>query len=329
MIIVMVNIVMLSNDDTLNQRLDKAFKEYVSNLISFKITTIDEVYQDIQSAELLLVDPQFKGLDLKKLPKDCAYAWFVEEQNSNVDNMFYVYLYQSIFEICQSLIKVIENYRNQLVCKSDFFQNTKVISFISCGGRTGATTIAEGFTINKINKKQSILYIMLSPLGKVNFLKQNITNIEYLDDISITKRYYKENTIINGFENIENSMNFKSSILEEIISKSKKQEYDFIIIDTNINYINVIPDVFKLCNQVILVMDNTDNSINYLDSICKFASNINPIYDDKIKVIHNKCEGGYNCMNSRYNQKLAFKINELPKDFTIGDLSRVTSTINF
>lgn len=321
---------MLSTDDTLAQRFNKAFNEFVKDLVSFKVTSLSNVYNDVQSAELLLVDPKTTGLDIKRLPKDCAYAWFTESQNSKKDSMFYVYLYQNVFEICKCLMKVIENYRHQLVFKSDFFQNSKVVSFMSCGGKTGASTVAEGLAYNKSQSDLSVMYVVLSVFGKADLLEKRADSITYLEDIHnlSTDSNPERLKLINGFKEISTALSFKPSTLSELVKKAKVQEYDYIVIDTDFNYVTLIPEVLKLSNDVVLVTDGSSNSIADLEKAHEYVFNTDFQYDKKIKVIHNRYTESYRSDSLVYNEKLSTTIDELSKNFTLAEVFNAMSTIN-
>jgi len=327
----MLNILILSNDDMLNKRLNKAFNEFVSHLISFKITNINDVYDDASNADLLLVNPKMDNLNLRKLSKRCAYAWFTEDAELQSVHTAYVYLYQSIFEISQALMRIIEGFQQGDICKADFFQNTKVISFFSCGGKTGATSIAESFTYNKVyNEKKAVLYIMLSPMGSIQNLQTYADSDVYLEDVdsNLDIISFKDIEVINGFKSLEYSLKFDSKRLEEIVKRTKKCEYDYIVIDGNLNYVNVVEEVLKQSNDILLITDGSKESIESLEKINDFTFQIDFKINQKIKVRHNKYQSNLKVNNSIYSEKLLCTVESIDNYNGIADIVKQISSID-
>jgi MinD-like ATPase involved in chromosome partitioning or flagellar assembly len=201
---------------------------------------------------------------------------------------------------------------------------------MSCGGKTGASTVAEGLAYNKSQSDLSVMYVVLSVFGKADLLEKRADSITYLEDIhSLSTDSNPERLkLINGFKEISTALSFKPSTLSELVKKAKVQEYDYIVIDTDFNYVTLIPEVLKLSNDVVLVTDGSSNSIADLEKAHEYVFNTDFQYDKKIKVIHNRYTESYRSDSLVYNEKLSTTIDELSKNFTLAEVFNAMSTIN-
>lgn len=322
---------MLSNNESLNYRLKDAFNEFMNDTISFKITTLDSVYQDVITADLLLIDPKTPDLNSKNLPLNCAYAWFTEDSNSDLIGLSYIYLYQSIIEIGKTLFSIQKNYANGLMSKVEFFQKTKIALFCSCGGNTGATTLAETYSYTKSTIEQkSVLHIVLSPFASSEYLTDVTTNKIFLEDIIQLSNsdISNELTLVNGFKSVSYALEFNSNTICSIVKELKKLEFDYIVFDYDIAYINILPTMLKLSNDILVVTDGSSSSINSLETLYNYVLNLDSKFDTKFKVIHNCYINDDIVHSSIYNQKLVAKFEPLSSGFSLNEASKVMTSIN-
>lgn len=327
----MINVLMLSNNESLNYRLKDAFNEFMSDTISFKITTLDSLYQDVSTADLLLIDPKMPNLNSKNLPSSCAYAWFTEDNTSNLIGISHVYLYQSIMGIGKTLFNIQKSYSSGLISKAEFFQKTKIVLFCSCGGNTGATTLAETYSYTKSTiQGQSVLHIALSPFESSNNLVNIVNNVTHLEDISnpSNKSILENLELVNGFKSISSALEFNSNTMCDIVKELKKLEFDYIIFDYDINYINLLPTMIELSNDIFAITDGSISSINSLEVLYNYVLNLNSSFDRKFKVIHNYYTNNDIIHSSIYNQKLVATFEPLSNGFSLNDASKIMTSIN-
>ena len=327
MYLTMINVLMLSNDELFKSRLGNAFNEFMSDVVSFKITTVSTLYEDVKSADILLIDPKEDGINSKSLPKSCAYSWFTEKK-TNSD--YYIYMYQNIFDICKSIMSIIDNYKSEVLYKSEFFQNTKVVSFISCGGNTGASTISEAFTYNRYsNKNSSVLHITLSPIKNSIYINsQAVRKDIFFENVSelLSSNFINNLEVINGFKNIHSAMCYSNESLKDTITFAKKLEFDYIVLDFELSYVSLLCSVLDISNSIVLVTNGSKKSTKVMNRITEYISSYNYSILEKVKVIHNLMSKGANIDSSSYRNSLICELDTISNEDEV--LSTIASKLN-
>ena len=280
----------------------------------------DQLFESPQRAEILIISEDLYNMSLQR--HNISNIFVMTEQYEELQteelNINRIFKYTSIKEIFN---EIIGKSAESLNIESSKKQETQVIVVTSAAGGVGKTTIAMGLSASLAQNYKKVLYIDAEQLQTFqSFLKNDSKILDqkiYLELVKDTDNAYEilEHTIrrelfsyIPPFKTALLSLNIKNSIYRLVVEQAKKkQEYDYIVIDTDNTFDEEKAKLLAMANKVVIVTNQKYVSVHATNTLVK---NINGINSDKYIVLCNDFDKNKENSLISAELKIDFSVNE-------------------
>lgn len=259
--------------------------------------------------DVLLVNDAM-GLDLKVIPERIAFAYLVDSASlETVNNKRTVCKFQKADLIYKEALSLYsENSPDVLGIKSAGDGNTSVVSFYSCSGGCGSSTVAAACCLNLVAKGKRVLYLNLEHFGTPQIFFNSAGSYN-LSDIIFALKSKKSNLALKleSFVRQDQSgvcffeagrtpldiFEMTGDDISRLIDELKMSGiYDYIIIDSDFQLNDMALTLMQYANYLIFISDGSEVSnikftrLNEALNIIETQKNISLVH--KIALIYNK-----------------------------------------
>lgn len=271
------------------------------NKIDLEIISDRDYFNDFfskpQNAEILIVSDELYDSSLQKHNIGNVFVMMeqLEEGDTGDLNVTRLFKYTSIKEIF-----------NEIVGKSSVALNvadvekkeTQIVLVTSAAGGVGKTTVAMGMAASLSKNYKRVLYISASRLQVFQHMLDNNSSIIASDIYTklalATGNIYEEIkhvirkeifSYLPPFKAALMSLGLNYSVYEKIILSAKNsEEYDFIIIDSDVTFDEDKATLINLSDKVVII---TTQSLSSVMATNLFVSNINGASTEKYVFVCN------------------------------------------
>lgn len=214
-------------------------------------------------------------VDTKKIPSGCGFAYFVySPEVRTLRDQKTICRYQKAEMIYKEILGIFSENATDIGFKMEGDGETRVCTFTSASGGTGASTLAVGFAkrLAKIGKK--VLYMNLEKFGNSNLYFSGEGQFSFGDIIFSLKSkkvnlaikmesYVKEDPSgVYFYSSSPNALDIaeitKDDVRQLISAIKTMNSYDFIVIDTGFQFSSSVIEIFSQSNDIIFVSDGSD-----------------------------------------------------------------------
>jgi cellulose biosynthesis protein BcsQ len=241
-----------------------------------------------------------------------------EEEETGDLGVVRLFKYTSIKEIFNEIVG--KSFNSLHVDQNDK-KETQVVMVTSAAGGVGKTTIAMGIAANLAMNYKRVLYIYAGRLqcfqcflkNTVPITEQNVYRIllNSGDDIYGEIKHTFRNEIFDylpPFKAALISLGLSFDIYHDIILSAKKRnDYDFIVIDTETTFDEGKLKLLDISDKVLVITEQTNSSVVATN---EFVSNINFANSEKYFFVCNKFSKNKENKLVSPDNKLKFSINE-------------------
>lgn len=308
-----IKLAILEHDKNYLTRVVTAFNNrFPDKLQVYSFTKTDDVmYETLRESKIdMLISSDFFEIDFSRIPKSCAFAYFVEslgiEQYNNKPTICKFQKADLIYkEILNIFSEVAANISGVSISSED---GTKVISFISAAGGVGCSTVAASYAMFLAKKGFKPLFLSLEILGNSNaFFKGN--GQYNFSDIVYAVKSKKANIVMKlescvkqdesgvfFFDACSMPLDMMELNNEEITSIIKTlrttNSYTHIIIDTDFAFDERSMNILGNSSDVVVVADGSALSNakfkSFYDTISIMESQKDLHLLSKLHIIYNK-----------------------------------------
>lgn len=265
---------------------DEIYVNRLSNFFDASYRDRLEVYSFTQSTSLMnfintnkvdvLLASDVMEIDLKAIPERTAFAYLVDSPSlETVNNKRTVCKFQKADLIYKEALSLYsENPTNVTGFKSAGDGDTSVISYYSCSGGCGSSTVAAACCINLASKGKRVLYLNLEHFGTSQTFF-NATGSFTLSDVIFALKSKKSNLTLKlesavrkdqsgvfFYEACRNPLDIFEMTSDEIrrliVELKSSGNYDFIIIDTDVQLDTSAINIMSYSNSMIFVSDGSE-----------------------------------------------------------------------
>lgn len=281
--------------------LQNKFVEEFFGEIELEIITEEEYFDNLfktpQHIDILIISEDMYDPSIRK--HDIANIFLMTEQyedDHTVElNANRIFKYTSIKEIFN---EIISKSADELKIKTKSKQEPQIVLVYSASGGTGKSTVAIGVSAALSKNHKKVLYINAAHLQSFKHFLSNQAEIMSSDvyaklttnsdtiyeDIKHMIRKEQFN-YLPPFKAALMSLGIKYSIFEHIaLSAKRSQEYDYIIIDSDISFDEDKASLFNIADKIVIVTAQTMSAISATNTL---AANVNGIGEDKYIFICN------------------------------------------
>ena len=319
----------------------KFINDYFNN-IDLEIITdrqyFTEYFSRPQNAEILIVSEDLYDLSIKRHDIKNIFVMSEEADDGSTGDLSInkLYKYTSIMEIFS---EIVAKSAKELAAGAVEKKETQVILVTSACGGVGKTTVAMGLAGSLAEGYQRVLYINASQLQNFQYLmeeKEPITASEiYAKAINADENFYfdvKQELRTEGFTYLPAfkaallSMGISFEIYRKLITSAKKSdEYDYIVVDTDVAFDEEKLKLIDLADKVFVV---TEQSLNSVQATNNFVANVNGINADKYVFLCNKFRTDVSNELSSPVSAVRFNINDYigfvdnPAELSVAELGK-------
>ncbi len=260
---------------------------------------------------------------IEKIIKDILTIKLVENMEIKNDTKV-IFKYQNVNLIYKEIMNIYSNYFR--IDKSNVQLNiTEIISYMSSGNGSGASTISSAHAINLANAGNKVLFIDLQMFSTVDAVfsaegKYTIGEVFYalknqkIDLVSRLESVVRQDesgvffwqTSKNPAEITEIT---KDDLERLIVTLKNSSEFDFVIIDCNFLYNEITQALIQNCNKIFIVLNSTiENKIklkSILSIIEMYSEQVEENLVEKICFVYNKYIKGKDIVKNDLNFKVA------------------------
>lgn len=257
----------------------------------------NEKFATPQRADVLIVSEELYEQSLQK--HNIANIFLMTEQADgsqlDIPGVTKIYKYTSVKEIFNEIVgKSAEVLNVQGVEKKE----TQIILVYSACGGVGKTTVAMGISAGLAQKFKNVLYINAAHLQTFQHMLENSSAITSTGDYLVLSResdslYSDIKHLIRKeifsylppFKAALMSLGLSYSIYRDIIVSAKKSnEYDYIVVDTDVTFDEKKAELIDAADKVVVVTNQTLAAVSATNLL---VANINGINKDKYVYVCN------------------------------------------
>lgn len=279
-------IILADTDENFLTPLEFKFLEELDDTVELEIITdpifFNEYFSTPKSANILVVSERIYSSELKKhnINKIFVLTENIDEggtENLDIKKIFKYTSPQEIYKKVISLSSIDTNVGNE--------KETIIALVYSASGGVGKSTIALGISESLAKGLNKVLYINAQ---RINSFQHNLSNASAIPNNAVPEFM---NTSGNFFGRINHvvrnegfdylpafsmalpSIGLNFSVYAEIAKSAKaSKKYDVIIIDTDCVFDKEKADLITLADKVIIVLEQTKNSVFATDMLLKNIS---------------------------------------------------------
>lgn len=306
-----IKLAILENDSSYLNRITSVFmSKYSDKLEIYSFTDKDVAIKSINDTKInvFLVSDKFE-VNSNIIPESCGLAYLVESNDIEMlHNQKAIFKYQKADLIYKQILSLYsENISDDAKLRFND-SDTKFIAFVSASGGVGNTTIAVSYSKFLARRGKSVLFLDLSLTGYCDKFFNGEGQFDF-SDLIYSLKSRKSNVglkIASIIKNDETGLNYISSaksplhmneLYKEDIEKLLNEinilgEYEYVIIDLELNFEEKNVYVLDRCDRIVFVSDGSEISNSKFErmysalKIIEDNRNVNIL--DKSGIIYNK-----------------------------------------
>ena len=313
-----IKLAILDNDKNYLSRISSVFNNKLADKVELYTFTDKKIAMNVidsKRIDVFIASEEF-DIDTLSLPDECAFAYLTQakEIDTYKDERI-IAKYQKVDLIYKEALSLFSEKATKITGVKFDNSDTEIITFFSCSGGTGGSTMAAACAMN-LSKQSNAIYLNLDPLGDVSCFFTGEGQFDISDVIYAIKSKRSNLTL-----KLESTV--KKDIANVFFYDSSKSAFDMTELDIDdikalINglkiagsYKYIIIDAqFALDEKIIEIMDFSNRII--------FVSDGSKISNSKWIRLH----GALKIVEERKNKKILSKISMIYNKF-----SDKTSTI--
>lgn len=330
-------IILADTDEKFLSPLELKFLEELDYNAELDIITdkkyFNEYFSSPKSASVLVVSEELYSSDLQKHNITSIFVLTEETDEGGTEDLGIdkIFKYSSTKEIYKQVTAL-----SPINADTNKEKETTVVLVYSASGGVGKSTIALGISEALAKGFNKVLYLNAE---RINSFQHHLTNSTTIPNSAIPEFtnvsgnfFGRINHVIRneGFDYLPPfsmalpSIGLDFSVYAEIVKAAKStKQYDVIVIDTDSTFDKDKADLITLANKVIIVFEQTNNSVCATNALLK---NISCNDSEKYYfVCNNFSEKETNALMSE-NNKQAFIVNEYIHHFdnfdSISDIAK-------
>lgn len=274
-----IKLAILEKDRTYLNRIVNVFNtKYADKFEVYSFTDSNIAISTLESSkiDILLANEEF-DIDLERLPRRCAFAYFVE--TPDVDCIYdqrAICKFQKADLIYKQILGVYAEKAGSLTGLKLGDDSAKVIAFSSVGGGTGASSMAAAAAIHFASQNKKTLYLNFEKLGSTNLLFSGPGQFD-MSDVVFALKSRKANLSMkleSYVKQDESGVYFYSQpkvdldmyeltdddIMRMVSELKLTGAYDYIIADMDFSLNSERMDAFRRTHAVVWVGDGSELS---------------------------------------------------------------------
>lgn len=164
-----IKLAILEKDKNYLSRISSAFNNKLADKVELYTFTDVNIALDVTAQkriDVLLASEEF-DINLSKLPEESAFAYLTQVKGIDTyKGERIIGKYQKVDLIYKEALSLFSEKATNLTGVKFDNSDTKIITFFSCGGGAGGSTMAAACAMN-IAKESKVIYLNLDPLGDV------------------------------------------------------------------------------------------------------------------------------------------------------------------
>ncbi len=333
-------VIIVDTDEYYIASIQSKFAKDFFDLIDIEIITnqqyFNELFSKPQKAEILIVSEQlYNGLLQRHNISNIFIMMEHGEEQSEDSNVVKLSKYTSVKEIFNEIIN-----KSAKELKIQQTQHgTQIIVITSASGGVGKTTVAMGMSACLTKNFKKVLYVNACRLPAFQYMLDNQSAIKApdvysnllnpSDSVYLDIKHLIRNEIFSympPFKAALMSIGLDFSVYEKIVLSAKRSgEYDYIVVDVENTFDENLTRFLDLADKVIIVLNQTNKSVNYTN---QFVSNVNGINGEKYVFICNDFRQEEDNILIRPDTILKFSINDYIEHINNYESKRVIDFTN-
>ena len=315
-----IKLAILEKDQSYLNRIVSVFgTKYADKFQIYSFTDIDVAFSTLESAkiEVLIASDAFE-VDVKKVPKRCGFAYFVESADiETMNGQRAICKFQKADLIYKQILGIYsENVGN--VSGLRFGDDTsKIIFFQSVSGGAGASSMAAACAMRFAMKGKKTLYLNLEHMGSSDAFFEAEGQFD-MSDIIFALKSKKTNLpmkLESCVKQAENGVYFYSQAkialdmmelhfedMKKLISEIQLTgSYDYIIVDIDFSIAREALDLYRMAHTIVWVGDGSEVSNH---KFVRAFTALNALEQDADSPLPNRMVSVYNKFSSKTSECL-------------------------
>ncbi len=279
-----IRLAILEKDVSYMKKLVTAFTvKFSDNLEIYSFTTLENALQNLAPSrvDVFLAGESFE-IDTKALPTKCAFGYFVDSVGiESFRDCPAICKFQKAELIYKQILSLYSEKATDIAGPAINGGLTKIISFVSASGGVGTSTMAMACATALAKADKKVLYVNLEELGDPEVYFEGEGNYNF-SDVIFALRSQKTNLTLKLEGTVRHATNgvFYYAAPEVALDMLDLQEqdvkrmlaemciaggYDYIIVDSRLDFSEVSMVIWNEADTVILVTDGMNVSNRKLE----------------------------------------------------------------
>ncbi len=296
---------------------------YSDKLEVYSFTQVESLFNltKLNKIDVLLASEAL-GIDVKLIPERISFAYLVDSPSiETVNNKKTVCKFQKADLIYKDILSLYsENPVNAFGLKTEDQGKTNILSFYSCSGGSGSSTVAAACSYNLSKRGKRVLYLNLELFGDTSIFfnadgASNLSEVFYAVKskkvnlaLKLESAVKKDQSGVFFYDTCSAPLDILELTDEDIDTLLQELKasnlYDYIIIDSDAVLNSVIINIMNYSNSIIFVSDGSEVSNKKFKRVCQTFSIMehqkNYVLIPKVSVVYNK----FNVASSKYMKEI-------------------------
>ncbi|MBP3922289.1 MAG: chromosome partitioning protein ParA [Ruminiclostridium sp.] len=306
-----IKLAILDSDVSYLNRIVGVFEtRYTDKFQLYSFTNPEDAFSIIETAKVdVLVASDSFEIDVKRLPKRCGFAYFVDSMDIDTfNNQRAICKFQKSDLIYKQILSVYSENADNISGIKFGDDSTRIIIFQSVSGGTGASSMAAACAIRFAAAGKRTLYLNFEKFGFSDNFFTAEGKFDFSDVIFALKS--KKTNLSMKLESCvkqaENGVYFFSSpkialdmmeltnddMLRVITELKLTGSYDYIMVDMDFSLNKEALAVYDKANSIVWVGDGSEISntkiMRALNALVTLEHNMDSIITDRVALIYNK-----------------------------------------
>lgn len=306
-----IKLAILDNDQSYLNRIVVAFNnKFADKLEIYSFTNQEAVLNSIEASKMdVLIASDFFAIECKKLPKRCAFAYFVDSADiETIRDQRTICKFQKAELIYKEILSLFSENASDVTGLKMTDSSTRVATFMSPSGGVGASSVAVACAKYFAKKGKKTLFISLDMLGRTDNYFEADGQFDFGDVLYAIKS--KKSNLTLKLESIvkqdQSGVFFYASTKSALdMMEMTKDEfkyflsevkafgsYDVIIIDNIFSLNDRTIDIMKSSHSIVLVSDGSEVSNDKFDRAYAALHTLDSQKElslmDRVSVLYNK-----------------------------------------
>lgn len=273
-----IKLAILDSDVNYLSRLTSAFEsKYTEKLEVYFFTNKDIAISSLSESRIdMFVASETFEIDNSKIPGRCGFAYFVSSADiDTLRNEKAICKFQKVDMIYKQILSVYsETIEGGTGFKFGSEAGTRIITFTSASGGTGASSSAAACAKSLAAANKKVLYLNLEDFGDPDVFfsgegQANLSDVIYAlkgkkpSVVLKLESFVKEDVsgvfFYSGVKSAIDLMELKNEDLDFLLENIKKTgSYDFVVFDVNFSFDSLFINLYKQSDVVVFVSDGSE-----------------------------------------------------------------------